>query len=256
MRTFDEYKTILELWEQGENKKAIARLIGIPRATVRDCIVRYGSVQGLEEDRGRATRATPDEILRRLRDSQNRPVQSAYAYLLGLYLGDGAISKTERVHRIRIALDKKYPNIINACVEAIETILPDNKVSVIDCPGYVHVSCYHKFWPQIFPQDGDGPKHKRKIALEDWQQAIVDAWPLEFLCGLYHSDGSRDNNIVNGKNYPRYAFRNFSVDILNMYAETCDKLGLSWTLASNGTSINTSKRKDVDYLDSVIGPKS
>lgn len=195
-------------------------------------------------------------MLNRIRDTQNRPVQRAYAYLLGLYLGDGAISKTERVHHLRVALDKRYPNIIDACVEAIQVILPDNRVGIVDCPGCVNVSCYHKFWPQIFPQDGDGPKHERPIVLEAWQQEIVDAYPLEFLRGLFHSDGSRDNNIVNGKNYPRYAFRNFSTDILRIYCDLCDKLNLKWTLASNGTSVNISRRKDVAYLDSVIGPKS
>ena len=36
----------------------------------------------------------------------------AYAYLLGLYLGDGCLSETRRgVYRLRITLDKKYPGI-------------------------------------------------------------------------------------------------------------------------------------------------
>lgn len=44
MRTYEEYERILTLWESGENKKAIARITGIPRATVRDFINRYGSL--------------------------------------------------------------------------------------------------------------------------------------------------------------------------------------------------------------------
>ncbi len=48
MRDYDEYKRILELWERGLNKKQIARITDIPRATVRDCINRYGSVAGLD----------------------------------------------------------------------------------------------------------------------------------------------------------------------------------------------------------------
>jgi hypothetical protein len=181
---------------------------------------------------------------------------------LGLYLGDGAISKTERVHHLRVALDKRYPNIIDACVEAIQPILPSNRVSIVDCPGCVHVSCYHKFWPQIFPQDGDGPKHQRPIALEAWQQEIVDAYPLEFLRGLYHSDGSRFSNVVNGKDYPRYSFTNHSDDIRQLFCDTCDRLGIHWTikrrrsLGNRVTDVFISKRNDVAYLDSVIGPKS
>jgi hypothetical protein len=48
MRTYGELKRILELWEEGHTKKGISILTGIPRATVRDCISRYGSVAQLE----------------------------------------------------------------------------------------------------------------------------------------------------------------------------------------------------------------
>src|SRR5688500_1791834 len=48
MRTYEELKWILELWEEGHTKKGISFLTGIPRATVRDCISRYGSVSQLE----------------------------------------------------------------------------------------------------------------------------------------------------------------------------------------------------------------
>jgi hypothetical protein len=44
MRTYDDYRRILELWEQGHNKLQISQLTGILRATVRDCIARFGSV--------------------------------------------------------------------------------------------------------------------------------------------------------------------------------------------------------------------
>ncbi len=264
MRTFAEYKQILELWELDIPKKRIAIMLGIPRATVRDCINRYGSVQGLEENRERASRSTPHAILNRIRDASDKQTQTAYAYLLGLYLGDGDISKyhTHRVHRLRVALDKRYPEIIEGCVRAIEIILPDNQVDIVDRCSYVHVSCYHKFWPEIIPQDGDGPKHKRKIILEPWQQKIVDCYPLEFFRGLYHSDGTRFSNVVNGKDYPRYGFTNYSKGIRQLFCDTCNKLGIHWTvkhLSSAGnrpTDIFISRRKDVDYLDSVIGPKS
>ena len=48
MRTYEELKQILKLWEEGHTKKGISILTGIPRATVRDCISRYGSVAQLE----------------------------------------------------------------------------------------------------------------------------------------------------------------------------------------------------------------
>jgi hypothetical protein len=264
MREYEEYQQILALWELGIAKKRIAITLDIPRATVRDCIERYGSLNGLEENRERASRSTPDETLSSICDPQNKVIQEAYAYLLGMYLGDGNITKVRNVYRIRVTLDARYPGIIQSCSEAIQIVLPDNQVGIVerfyrDRLSCVDVSCFHKFWPDIFPQHGKGSKHTREIKLQDWQQSIVDRHPLEFFRGLYHSDGSRFSNIVNGKDYPRYQFTNISDDIRQMFCATCDLLNLHWTekaLRGKSTDIFISKRADVSFLDQHIGPKA
>ncbi len=48
MRSYDELRQILELWENGASKKGISDELGMPRATVRDCIYRYGSIANLD----------------------------------------------------------------------------------------------------------------------------------------------------------------------------------------------------------------
>jgi hypothetical protein len=115
----------------------------------------------------------------------------------------------------------------------------------------------------LLPQHGTGRKHEREIKLEAWQQRIIEAYPLEFFRGLYHSDGSRFSNIVNGKDYPRYQFTNNSKDISRLFCETCDRLGIHWTIkhrrsqpCDKATDIFISRGKDVEYLDRVVGPKS
>jgi hypothetical protein len=119
--------------------------------------------------------------------------------------------------------------------------------------------------PDLFPQHDTGKKHDRKIVLEAWQQRIVDAYPLQFLKGLYHSDGSRFSNIVNGTDYTRYQFSNCSTDIIALFCATCDKLGIHWTSKfrkgktpnhHDAVDVFISKRKDVAFLDHHIGPKS
>jgi hypothetical protein len=189
MREYDDYRQILELWELGIAKKRIAITLNIPRTTVTDCIERYGSLKGLQDNQERASRSTPDEVLQRICEPINTLVQQDYAYLLGLYLGDGNITKVRNVYRIRITLDARYPGIIQSCSRAIQTILPNNQVGIVeryykDRLSCVDVSCFHKFWPEVFPQHGEGKKHLRKIQLEDWQQVIVDTYPLEFFRGL------------------------------------------------------------------------
>lgn len=58
----------------------------------------------------------------------------------------------------------------------------------------IQVRAGNKLWLHAFPQHGPGRKHERKIALEDWQQQIVDTYPEEFVRGLIHSDGCRTIN--------------------------------------------------------------
>lgn len=260
MRSYEEYRQILELWELGIPKKRIGIMLNIPRPTVRDCIKRYGDVRGLEQNRERASRSTPDEILNRIYDPQETNLRKVYAYLLGIYLGDGNIVKVRNVFRLRVTLDRRYPNIIQTCAQAIQTILPNNQVGLVEREGCFDVSSFYKFWPELLPQHGDGKKHNREIKLESWQQNIVDTYPLEFFRGLFHSDGSRFSNIVNGKDYPRYQFSNSSPEIRAMFCHACDLLGLHWTTNPGKhmicKDIFISKRPDVAFLDQQIGPKS
>ncbi len=260
MRTYEEKHLILELWEKGYNKKQIARMTGIPRGTVLDCIKQFGSLQGLESNKESASKSTSDEVLHRIWNPENVDLQKSYAYVLGIYLGDGYIVRNNRVYFLRVFLDERYPGIIDCCAANIQTLLPENKVNVMHSTqgNFVEVICTHKFWPEMLPQHGKGKKHDREIKLVDWQQIIIDTYPLEFFRGLYHSDGSRFSNIVKGTDYPRYSFTNYSDDIRRMFCEACDRLGIHWTEKARygkPADIFISKRKDVAYLDSVIGPK-
>ncbi|MBN2470493.1 MAG: helix-turn-helix domain-containing protein [Anaerolineae bacterium] len=259
MRSIAEYKEILSLWEQGENKVEIARRTGIPRTTVTDCVRRFRTLAGLEQaiaDGTLHTSPTENQIIRALLD---RPAadQRAYAYILGLYLGDGYLSRSDghRVYRLRISLDERYPGIIQEAQHALMLLLPENRVGIVQSHGCVQVSSYSNDWPALLPQHGAGRKHTRPIALVPWQQAITDAHPLALLRGLYHSDGSRSQNIVKGRDYPRYLFANESPGIRALFCAACDRLGLHWTLA-NRRNVCVSRREDVAWLDHEIGPKT
>jgi hypothetical protein len=184
-------------------------------------------------------------------------VFEAYSYLLGLYLGDGHISRIRNTYRLRISSDAHYPDIIHSCSDALSILLPGNKVDIVKQQENCRVvSCYSNHWPVFFPQHGTGRKHERAIILQNWQDAVVKTYSLHFFKGLYHSDGCRSKNIVNGKNYPRYQFSNKSDDIRRLFSDTCDQLGLTWSTSTGGTNINVARRPDVAFLDQHIGPKS
>lgn len=62
-----------------------------------------------------------------------RPVdETAYAYLLGMYLGDGCVYVNRRGGALlRITLDSAYPEVVEACRQAMQTCMPDNRTGLV-----------------------------------------------------------------------------------------------------------------------------
>jgi hypothetical protein len=190
---------------------------------------------------------------------------ASYSYLLGMYLGDGYISKAARSPVLEISLDALYPGIAEECTEAIwrthgvpaRTSRRHNGDS-----ESLRVTAGSRLWPVIFPQHGEGKKHERPISLMNWQQQIVDRWPRQFLRGLIHSDGSRCVNrftvdLPSGRReyaYARYFFTNLSADIRGLFCASCDQLGIRWTRSSH-KNISVAHRGSVRLLDAFVGPK-
>jgi hypothetical protein len=188
---------------------------------------------------------------------------AAYAYLLGIYLGDGCLTPLPRgVYRLRIACDLKYTAIIDEIATQIVIVSGARRVGFTHGVGYVEVSAYWKHWLCLFPQHGPGRKHERKITLAPWQKEIVVSRPKALVRGLIHSDGNRHINKVNRSfesgirryQYTRYMFTNASTDILMIFTDTLDSLGIHWT-QTTARVISVARREDVSYLDTFVGAK-
>ena len=114
VRSSEEFYTVKRLAAQGLNDCAIARLTGVPRRTVRDLRCRPS--------------IRPRNVARSSGCSIEHDFESIaaapYCYLLGLYLGDGCISRSGRVWHLRVTLDKTYPAIIARCRQAIDMLMP------------------------------------------------------------------------------------------------------------------------------------
>src|SRR4051794_23549359 len=187
---------------------------------------------------------------------------TSYAYLLGLYLGVGHISAHHRgVFQLGISMDLCYPGLIEESRRAIQAVLPRNRVNVAKRRRYnvVLVSCSSKTLPVLFPQHGPGPKHSRHIGLLPWQRQITFVHAEELIRGLIHSDGCRFIARQRAKRqiytYPRYCFKNKSRDIMGIFSEHLDLLGVNWTL-SRPDQAQIAQADSVALLDSFVGPKS
>jgi hypothetical protein len=247
----------LRLRSAGLNNCEISRRIGVPRPTVREwSLGRLPRSCAGTPARNQASGA--GAICSQCAGEAHRfdRLPAAYAYLLGLYLGDGCISAHQRgVYRLRITLDVRYPGIIHECEAALGAVLPRNRVGrhLRQCNCY-EVSAYSRAWPCLFPQHGKGKKHEREIVLSGWQRELVDLNPGLLLRGLIHSDGCRSINTGRGNwRCPRYSFSNLSIDIKQIFCDACDRLDIHWTAAPQ--AIYVSRKSDVARLDEFIGPK-
>jgi hypothetical protein len=236
------------LSEAGRSDYAVATAIGVSRPTVLRW--RQRGFPEREEEPASWTVAVPE-----------------YPYLLGLYLGDGCLSRPGRskAHTLDLACDAGYPTIIREAESALRLVfgalirrwLPKDA-------SCVHLRITHRALASAFPQHGPGRKHERRIELLDWQRAVTYRYPEAFIRGLIQSDGSRCINQVNttlpsGREahyeYVRYFFTNYSADIRELFCEHCDLLGIRWT-QSNRRNISISHRHSTAILERMVGPKT
>jgi hypothetical protein len=249
-RPAHEVERVLFLHGLGLNSCQIARETGIARQTFRPWI--------------RNPVRSPARKIGCFRCDESQTVGGHdYVYLLGLYLGDGWLSAHPRgVWRLRIVQDARYVELIERCGRTIAAV-SGNRVQQVAKVGCVEIGAFWKHWVHVFPQHARGVKHERAIRLEPWQQELVSTFPKALLAGLIHSDGCRAMNTVKATTkvagpqrytYPRYQFSNTSEDIRRIFTDTCELLGVRWTRA-NLRNIAVSRRADVVFLDTFIGPK-
>jgi DNA-binding transcriptional ArsR family regulator len=242
-----EVEHVRALAAEGRNASEIARATGIARSTVREWLGRT------------SRRPSPAWVFCPRCNPEAELDDASYVYLLGLYLGDGCISKQPKdVWRLRITQTATYTDHIEECAVAMHAVLPNNVLQQRR-QGCVEISSSSKHWPCLFPQHGPGRKHERPIVLAPWQRWHVERYPRLLLRGLVQSDGCRDRNWVTSKGrryeYARYSFSNASDDIRRIFTDTCDLLGVHWTRPSERV-ISVARRADVEFLDTFIGPKS
>ncbi|MGW7679786.1 helix-turn-helix domain-containing protein [Kribbella sp. NPDC054772] len=232
----------------GESLNSISKRLGVSRSTLRDW-----------RDGDRCPPRPNDCPI----CADETPPAPSYSHLLGLYLGDGCLSEHRRgVYALRIACDDAYPRLIDEAAGVMTAVHSSRPVHRVQAVGYTSVVSYWKHWPCLFPQHGPGPKHRRLIALVDWQRTIVAECPGMFLRGLFNSDGCRVANWatrrVGGQTkryeYPRYQFSNASADIMGLCQWALDLLGIPWRMP-RPNALSVARREGVRRLDAFIGPK-
>jgi hypothetical protein len=226
MYSADVRRRAVALRERGNSLRSISLSTGISRATLADW-------------REHPRSANPRAACSRCAASPALPEpQADYGYLLGLYLGDGCISlagaRDKKAWKLRIMCADAWPGLRQECERAMRAAGQQG--------AYPAASRLHRgvqLFPALavpVPAAWAGSEALAQIELQPWQLAIVMAYPGRLARGLFHSDGYRGINRVRARladgdhwyEYSRYLFTNESADILRLFGETQDRLGVAW----------------------------
>ena len=253
IRSQETVDSALRMSDEGVNDRVNAEIHGVAIKTIRRWRRLYQR-RGLP--RGTGFQGTPCP-----RCDGAALDETAYALLLGWYLGDGHIAKARRgVFCLQIANDQKYPQLNQEIAATIRLVKPTASPCLRNGQGMIRIEARWKHWTCLFPQHGPGLKHLRKIELADWQREIVAKYPEQLLRGLFHSDGCRFVNWASKPDgrryyYVRYMFSNESEDIIGILTDALDLLGISWRRPRRN-AIAVSRKEGVAALDGFVGPKS
>lgn len=244
------------LLRRGVSNRLVAETLGVPRGTVGWWNHEDRRLRGVVFER-------PSDCPRCKDLAFDRTV---YAYLLGLYLGDGHIVSKPRQHHLSVYCSEAWPGLIDAAEQAMRALMAVPRTSRLRKRGCVEVKSYSPHWVCMFPQHGPGKKHDRRIVLEKWQQDIITEHPWDLIRGLVHSDGCRVVNwterVVNGRlkryEYSRYLFTNKSDDIRGIYTDALTSVGVDWSTVARGSDpfhVSVARRASVALMDRHVGPK-
>jgi hypothetical protein len=130
-----DVETVRELLGEGLKIAEITRRVGVSRWTVRNWMTTgFDNVlHGRLDSSGEDVRCDFCPYVRDLSET-------SYAYLLGLYLGDGYIASHPRgVYRLRIFQDNKYPFLIHQCAIAMNWVIP-SRIGFVQKDGCIEIA--------------------------------------------------------------------------------------------------------------------
>jgi hypothetical protein len=198
---------VLELKELGKTDREVSAATCVPVDTIRTR--RRGRLS--EAARHAIAGTALCDVCGHLRHTSDEVSPSTYAYLLGVYLGDGCWRRRAGHGASGSRSTAAYPTIAEEVCAAI-TDLRGRRAKPHPVVGErcLVVASSWRSWICLLPQHGPGKKHRRRIELLPWQQDLVEQAPGALLRGLIHTDGWRGVNRVvsKGKRYEylRYQF--------------------------------------------------
>lgn len=167
------------------------------------------------------------------------------AFLIGLVLGDGNIGKFPRTECLTIALNTKYPKLINYTVYLLEKFF-ERKPSQLKTGNCARIKIYQK---QISKRlkIPSGSRKESKIEIPKWiwesQECLI--W---YLKGLFEAEGSLSIHLPTCTY--NFQFSNRNEKLLNNVGKSLEKLNFHPEYRKVATRLR--KRKEVKDFKKLI----
>jgi hypothetical protein len=160
-----------------------------------------------------------------MRAGSLNPDLALQAYVIGLAIGDGNLSNPNgRATRLRITCDTKYPELIARIRNALQRLLPRNKVSLVRGKGnYLNVSVYSNSLELLLGwRAAGGSKKRQRVRVPLW---IAHNRTLSIQClrGLIETDGA----VYRDRGYPMVIFSTVMLELGKQVEQMIRDLGFS-----------------------------
>jgi ribosomal protein L39E len=145
------------------------------------------------------------------------------SYVIGIAIGDGNLSNPNgRATRLRITCDRKYPFLIKKIIDSLQSLFPQNKVSVVlRKDGCLDVSIYSNRLEKLFGWKAkEGSKFKQNVPIPAWINNNKK-YKINCLRGLIETDGT----IYRDRGYETMMFRTIIPKLANDFYNAVISLG-------------------------------
>lgn len=147
------------------------------------------------------------------------------AYVVGLALGDGNLSNPNgRAQKLRITCDARYTRLAQRIAIALQSLLPQNKVSFVKKQANAFdIVCHSNHWEDLLGwKAGKGSKREQHAAVPKW---IFDRESYKINCvrGLIETDGT----IYDDRGYQMVMFCNTSPELVEDVHKLIRSLGFT-----------------------------
>ena len=167
------------------------------------------------------------------------------AYIIGLAIGDGNLSRVNRTTRLRISCDNKYPSLRRRIVNSLKLLLPNNKIGTVkNQKNCMDVYVYSNHLEDLLGWKAtEGSKFIQNVSGPKWIRETIE-YKTSYIKGIIETDGS----VYYDRGYPMVMITTIIKDLAIELKDIIDSLGFkSHIYKVDGRKNKYNYNKQIEY---------